>query len=385
MPHKVSVVTSVYNGEKYLAEAIESVLCQTFTDFEFILVDDGSQDSTWGIISKYAQNDARITPLQNRGNLGVVAGLNRGLEVSCGQYIARQDADDISHPERLARQGAFLDKEPDYGAVATRVIYTDTQGKTLDTPSPFIATENDEIQEKLLDNNCLCGPSLMIRRSSLEAAGFWFGEGLDASEDYDICLRLAEVSKLASLREPNYSYRQHSQSASISREYQQVLHKAIALEHAIHRRWGEQPPVDKYSFVARDYLWAAVLAYTQQDMVGTRHAMNKSLELFPSMLKAPEILERFLCYRIPSATVDAVDYVNGFFGEFVPKTPRMNQLHARLVSSIYMREIFTGFGKMGKGEIRQHIWPGILHDPRWLFNRGVIVFLLRSLVNTPFR
>ena len=385
MPHKVSVVTSVYNGEKYLAEAIESVLAQTFTDFEFILLDDGSQDSTWRIISKYAQNDERIIPLQNSGNLGVVAGLNRGLGASCGQYIARQDADDISHPERLARQVAFLDKEPDYGTVATRVIYIDTQGKTLDTPSPFLATENDEIQEKLLDNNCLCGPTLMIRRTSLEAAGFWFGEGLDASEDYDICLRLAEVSKLASLREPYYGYRQHSQSASITREYQQVLHKAIALERAINRRWGEQPPIDKYSFVARDYLWAAVLAYTQQDMIGTKHAMNKSLGLFPSMLKAPEILERFLCYRIPSATVDAVDYLDGFFGEFIPITPSMNRLHARLVSSIYMREIFAGFAKMDRREIRQRIWPGILRDPRWLFNRGVVVILLKSLLNTPFR
>jgi glycosyltransferase involved in cell wall biosynthesis len=379
MPRKVSVVTSVYNGEKYLAEAIESVLCQTFTDFEFILVDDGSQDRTWGIISKYAQNDARIIPLQNNVNLGVVAGLNRGLDASRGQYIARQDADDISNPERLARQVAFLDKEQDYGAVATTVIYIDTQGKTLDIPSPFIASENEEIQEKLLENNCLCGPTLMIRRTSLEVAGFWFGEGLDASEDYDICLRLGEVSKLASLREPYYGYRQHSQSASIIREYQQVLHKAVALERAIHRRWGEQPPIDKYSVVARDYLWAAVLAYTQQDMIGTRHAMNKSLELFPSMLKAPEILERFLCYRMPSTTVDAVDYVNGFFGEFVPKTPIMNRLHSRLVSSIYMREIFSGSAKMGKKEIRQHIWRGILNDPRWLFNRGVWAITIKEI------
>ena len=379
MSFKVSVVTSVYNGEKYLAEAIESVLRQTFTDFEFILVDDGSQDRTWGIISKYAQNDARIIPLQNSGNLGVVAGLNRGLGASCGQYIARQDADDISHTKRLARQVAFLDKEPDYGAVATRVIYIDAQGTTIDAPSPFLANENDEIQEKLLDNNCLCGPTLMIRRTSLEAAGFWFGEGLDASEDYDICLRLAEVSKLASLREPYYGYRQHSQSASIIKEYQQVLHKAIALERAIDRRWGEQPPTDKYSFVARDYLWAAVLAYSQQDMPGTMHAMNKSLGLFPSMLKVPEILERFLSYRIPSATVDALDYVNGFFGEFVPKIPSINRLHARLVSSLHMKEVFAGSSKMGKREIWQHIWPGILNDPRWLFNRGVWAIAIKEI------
>lgn len=369
---KVSVVTSAYNSERYIARTIESILNQTFGDFEFILVDDCSTDQTWSIIQKYAQQDRRIAAVRNDSNLGVVGGLNRGLSIARGEYIARQDADDISLPERFARQAAFLDANPEFGVVGSRVIYIDTEDRPMDVPNPFQATENDEIQEKLLDNNCLCGPALMIRRKSLDEAGSWFGEGLDASEDYDICLRLAEVSKMAAVSEPLYLYRQHQQSASITQEYKQVVHKAVALERAVRRRWGEAAGQEHFSFTARDYLWAAILAYTQSDWEGTRQALAKSFTLYPPIVEQAELFERFIGYRVPDAVDPALDYVQRLFDNFLPQTPKLSHLRSRLLASIHMKEVFAGGEQRDQQRVWRHLWVGIRHDPRWLLNRGVL-------------
>ena len=109
MAPKISVIMSVYDGERHLGESVESVLNQTFTDFEFIIFEDGSTDSTWDILTDYSKGDQRIVLVQNRENIGLTKSLNRGLKLAKGRYIARQDADDVSLPERLATQiGAHL-------------------------------------------------------------------------------------------------------------------------------------------------------------------------------------------------------------------------------------------------------------------------------------
>lgn len=379
---KVSVVASAYNSERYIARTIESVLDQTFADFEFILVDDGSKDRTWEIIEGYAKRDRRIIPLHNEVNLGVVGGLNRGLAVARGEYIARQDADDISLAGRFARQVEFLDGHPDYGVVGSRVSIIDAENRPLDVANPFQATENEEIQEKLLVNNCLCGPALMIRRTSLDEAGFWFAEGLDASEDYDICLRLAEVSKMASIPEPLYLYRMHQQSASVTQEYKQVVHKAVALERAIRRRWGEEAAQDRFAVVGEDYVWAAVLAYTRGDLEGAREALVRSISVYPPVIERVDVFERFIRYRIPDEADLAVPYIQRLFADFLPRTPQLSRLGSRLTASVHMKEVFAGAERGDRQRVSRHLWPGIRHDPRWMFNRGVLMlagkFLFRK-------
>ncbi len=324
--------------------------------------------------------DPRIVALRNEVNLGVVGGLNRGLEAARGEYIARQDADDISLPERFARQVEFLDEHPEYGVVGSRVTYIDTEDRPLDVPNPFQAIENDEIQEKLLDINCLCGPALIIRRKSLEAAGFWFGEGLDASEDYDICLRLAEVSKMAALSEPLYLYRHHQQSASTTQEYKQIVHKAIALERAVRRRWGEAAGQEHYALVARDYVKAAILAYTQGNWEGARQVLAKASALYPPVVDQVELYERVIRYRAPVAVDPAVDYIQRLFKDFLPQTSKLANLRSRLLASIHMKEVFTGAEQGEKQRVLRHLWAGIRHDPRWLFNKGVLAIAGKFLL-----
>jgi len=128
-PPKVSVVMSVYNGERYLREAIDSILCQTYTDFEFIIVDDGSQDDTPRILSGY--KDKRIRVITNQSNIGLTKSLNKGIALAKAKYIARMDADDISLPTRLERQVVILDNYPEISVVSSWVIYIDKQGSQI--------------------------------------------------------------------------------------------------------------------------------------------------------------------------------------------------------------------------------------------------------------
>ena len=116
---KVAVLMSVYNGEKYLREAINSILSQTFNDFEFLIINDGSTDGTADILKSYT--DSRIKIINNEKNIGLTKSLNKGLKIAKGEYIARQDADDISMPERLKEEVAFLEIHKDYAVVGTFV------------------------------------------------------------------------------------------------------------------------------------------------------------------------------------------------------------------------------------------------------------------------
>src|SRR6202008_257841 len=162
--------TTVYNGARYLDEAIDSVLAEEFTDFEYVIVDDGSTDGTAEILTRAAARDARITVLRNEANRGIAESANRGLAVARGDYIARLDSDDISMPGRFARQVNLLDAHPEVALVSMNYESISADGVVLarshrDHPSIVV--------EYLLNfSNALGGHSqVMFRRSAVEAAG----------------------------------------------------------------------------------------------------------------------------------------------------------------------------------------------------------------------
>ena len=132
----VSVVMPLYNGERYLAEAIESILSQTFADFEFIIVDDGSTDGSAGIIRDYAARDSRVKVKQLARNSGEAAARNAGIALARGQFVAGMDSDDISLPDRLRAQASFLENNPEVGAVGvhSRVVFEDAQPSYIREP-----------------------------------------------------------------------------------------------------------------------------------------------------------------------------------------------------------------------------------------------------------
>jgi hypothetical protein len=200
----VSVVMPVFDGETYLAQAIESVLGQTFQDFELIAVDDGSHDGSSAIVERFSREDPRVRLISNEKNLGISATLNHGWRAARAPLIARLDADDISLPDRLARQVAFLDAHPSVAVVGGALVTMDATGRRGSVIR--FPTTSRAIRSTLLRHNCLAHPSVMLRRVALEAVG---GYRFDCHEDYDLWLRLSERFELANLPEPLILYRLH--------------------------------------------------------------------------------------------------------------------------------------------------------------------------------
>ena len=207
---RVTVLTTVYNGERYLSEAIESILADGFGDFEYVIVDDGSTDATPQILARAAERDPRVVLLRNETNRGIATATNRGLAAARGAYIARLDADDVSLPGRLAREATFLDAHPDAAMVSMNYEWIDANGLVLgrshrDHPPAVV--------EYLLNfSNSLGGHSqVMFRRGVVEAVG-GYDESCRASLDYDLWTRIAPHGRIAVLPELGMRYRVHDQN-----------------------------------------------------------------------------------------------------------------------------------------------------------------------------
>ena len=224
-PRRVSVIMSVYNGQKHLREAVESILGQTFTDFEFIVVDDGSTDSTWKILTSY--HDQRIALVRSQENLGLSKSLNRGLKIARGEYIARQDADDVSFPARLTTQLEYLCSHSHVGLLGTAYHVIDTKGRRIATHrQPLTDTE---IRWQMLFHNAFCHTSVMFRRELIDTGEPPYSEGLRYSQDYDLWARLLRRTPAANLPAPLVAFRAHQASASATaRDEQQATASLVA-------------------------------------------------------------------------------------------------------------------------------------------------------------
>lgn len=223
----VSVVMAVHDGERFLREAVESVLGQSFTDFEFIIVNDGSKDASREILASY--DDPRIRIIDNTENIGLTRSLNVGLTHVAGQFVARQDADDVSESERLERQLIFLRSHPEVGLVGTHLKVIDESGAEL----YCIARESnrDTLRHFVKGDSVLAHGTMMIRRSVLDQVG-GYDEKIIKAQDYDLALRISEVSNLGLVPEVLYRWRNWGDSISNTVPDQQSSYVAMAKRKA---------------------------------------------------------------------------------------------------------------------------------------------------------
>ncbi len=206
---RISVLMPVYNAEKYLKNAIDSILSQTNSDFEFIIIDDCSSDSSVSIIESYS--DKRIVFLKNEQNSGVAVTLNRGLAVCQGEYVARMDSDDISRPERLEKQLQFLEKHPDV-AVVTCGVRTFCGEHTI-SDGGWTSIEPEKIKKDLFFSCALAHPTVMMRKEVINSLGGYVPE-YNGLEDYELWCRVIEKHKIASIGEVLFEYRVHEGQVS---------------------------------------------------------------------------------------------------------------------------------------------------------------------------
>ncbi|MCX5806895.1 MAG: glycosyltransferase [Proteobacteria bacterium] len=248
----VTVLITVFNGEHYLGKAIESVLSQTFSDFEVLVVNDGSIDSTSKILNSY--KDERIRVISNKENTGPARSSNIGLRMAKGRYIARMDADDISLPERLEKQVRFLDSHEKIKLIGSAWYAIDENGLEQSVVMPPQGRHAVHF---------MCHGTIMAKRECIEAIGF-YNEIFRYSLDYDFLLRFQEAYEIGILDEPLYKLRIHSQSISYVKRMEQELYAILAIRMAEKRKnsnagiFGRLDP-DQSSMLLNDTLNASWL------------------------------------------------------------------------------------------------------------------------------
>lgn len=221
----VSVIMGVHDEAAFVGDAVDSILAQSFADFEFLVVDDASTDGSRAIVESY--DDERIELLENESNRGLTRSLNRALREASGEYVARQDADDESHPRRLERQVRFLEREPDVALVGTGAHLIDEDGSTRARRVVL----RDPTFEVLLDKNHIIHGSILARRAVLEELG-GYDEFFRYGQDLDLWLRLTRDHRVANIPEPLYRLRIHDESVYFSRKDESALYSMFANHRA---------------------------------------------------------------------------------------------------------------------------------------------------------
>jgi glycosyltransferase involved in cell wall biosynthesis len=192
----------IFNGEKYLSEAIKSILNQTFADFEFLIMNDGSWDQSVNIIKSFS--DPRIRLIYNERNLGLIHTLNRGIEQSHSQYIARMDCDDISMPERIYKQVSLMDQHPEVGICGTWIEYFMGLQDVIRLP-----VSDGEIKAHLPILCPLAHPTVMFRTSVIKSNGLYYSHDYPHAEDYELWFRASRITSFANIPEVLLKYRIH--------------------------------------------------------------------------------------------------------------------------------------------------------------------------------
>ena len=251
MNPEVSVVMPVYNGERYLSESVESILNQTFENFEFIIIDDGSSDHTQEIIRNYQAKDSRVILVTNDENIGLTKSLNKGLALARAEYLARMDADDVCLPQRLERQISYMSAHPEIGVLGTNKRTIDSEGSCLKegTPIPILP---GFVGWMLLFHNQVVHSSQMIKKQYLDIV-----KGYDVSrqtaQDYDLLVRLSAIAKISNLDEVLILFRLHASSVSSIKAEEQRETSYHIRQEAIRRLTGINPTIAELKVIDQYY------------------------------------------------------------------------------------------------------------------------------------
>jgi glycosyltransferase involved in cell wall biosynthesis len=222
----ISVVMSTNNDEKYIESSIESILSQTFSDFEFIIVNDGSTDKTNEIIETYSKKDSRIITLINKDKIGLTKSLIKGIDICRGKYIARQDADDISISTRFEAQVACFNDNPRLGLLGTGITRINDQSRILEKPAVIVS---DKVIKQHLDyGNVFAHGSIMMKKKVYFEAG-GYNSFFRFAQDLDLWLRIAKISEVGNLPERLYLWRDLKSNISNKSADDQVLFSALAI------------------------------------------------------------------------------------------------------------------------------------------------------------
>lgn len=314
-PH-VNVLMPVFNGESHVREAIESILGQTFADFELILVEDGSTDRTLDILRNYARRDLRVVLLENGSNQGLVYSLNRGLSLARGKYIARMDADDISLPDRLQRQVEYMESHPEVGVLGTNIAYIDDNGHLMygGRPKDKRPESPKVIEWLLMWRCCIYHPTVMIRRAILEHTGFIYDPTFEPAEDRELWVRLSKHTVIAKLPEVLLHYRISAGSISRVRAEEQRRKGALIVQRELAALLGEQPSKQAVEILIGGSNSSSQRSLSSEDFDAAADLLIRAYQRFcqrPLSEVDREQIEIDVADRLASIAVQASNYSAG--------------------------------------------------------------------------
>lgn len=263
----VSVVMSVFNGGSFLGDSIESICRQSYANFEFIIIDDGSTDDSESTLASHQKCDPRIH-VHRQDNKGLIESLNKGCTLAAGKYIARMDADDIAIEDRLLWQVEFMEANPEVAVLggALQLINANNENVGLYR----YPTDANEIDEILILGGCpIAHPAALFKREVFQAVGGYRTIAADA-EDYDLWLRIADSHKLTNLDAVILRYRRHSTQVSAKKFKQQSLTNLAVRTATILRRRGQPDPLDQMSELSEQNLGQLGLSKKDVDAAVTR-------------------------------------------------------------------------------------------------------------------
>ncbi len=374
---KVSVIIPAYNSEKYIARTIQSVLAQSFTDYEIIVIDDGSTDNTKEIIAQFG-NRVQYLAQQNKGPS---VARNLGIEKSSGQYLAFLDHDDVFLKDKLLIQSRVLDNEPDVGLVTGWLKFIDDEGTPL---SNQMSPSNDYFTLRdFLNTDPILTPSLpMVRRSVLDQIGvfdteFWY------TSDYEMWVRIAAHGwKVKCVQDFILNYRIHPRNLSKSMDlmYQgsfAILDKVYALSNL---------PADviamKANIYAKNHVGFGLNAcFLNNTKAATEHfekAIQYNPESFNNRDTIIQAIVDYLLFALSNAD-EAEPAVDRILAGVEPVVKGITKAKSKLIGLLYAGFLFREHEHRQYEQVRSYFFKTVLADPKWLSNRGFVSIGLRSL------
>lgn len=328
---KVTVLMSVYNGEKYLREAINSILNQTFKDFEFLIIDDGSTDSSRDIISSYG--DPRIRLLGNEKNMGLTRSLNKGLTLAKGEYIARMDADDMSTYDRLEKQVAYMDTHPEKALLGGSAIVINSRSDTITRWHHL--TKPGLLRWSLLFDNPFIHSAVMLRSALLRAHRLSYDCALPCAQDYDLWQKIGQLSSVANLADVVIHRREHQENISARNSQEQKKTQLMVIRRGISELLGYPTEDENVAQISRIAVGQTLASIEELEMVG-RSLCHILKAFFQKWMLTPK--EKKLVIR--DARTKWFTWVNRHTGPFGWKVVRVYHKFSKLAGQYQYRKAY---------------------------------------------
>jgi glycosyltransferase involved in cell wall biosynthesis len=372
---KVSVIIPTYNRAQLVGSAIQSVLDQTFTDWEAIVVDDGSQDNTLEVVARY--NDPRVRFIHQE-NKGVSAARNTGIRASSGEYIAFLDSDDRFLPEKLSVQVTSLDRYSQYGLVASGWIDVNQAGEPIAEKRPWLLFSGLDRSDWLY-RNPLIPTCILVRRTWIETLGL-FDEQLSHEEDYDLWLRLA-FAGCRMVWEPAMVCIHTRDGDSLSKQAKHMVDGFVYMLNKLFNRLDLPEDIrnQRQRIYANAYLDAAIRMVIAGMATESRTYLTEAIRLNPALLEGnpPEAMQSLSSAILDYPNYDQKEYINTVCQVVKNVSQRLACSPREFKAMIQATTAFKYFALGHRGEARLAAIRALSGDLSWLQNRGLLSILLK--------